>query len=82
MARSINEILKEADSTNDLKGLIYLWNEIANDKYQYTLIQIRFANEHIRELALKSNSPDIEKGKFYWHLKEMYSNDIALQSLT
>lgn len=68
MVRTITEILKEADSTNDLKGLISLWNEIAANKKKYPLTQIWFANEHIRELALKSNGQDIDKGLFYHHL--------------
>jgi uncharacterized protein HemY len=63
--RTITEILKECDVTNDLQGLINLWNEIADNKKQYPLTQIWFANEHIRELALKSNGKDIDKGKFY-----------------
>ena len=45
MSRTITEILKEADSTNELQGLINLWNEIANNKKQYPLTQIWFANE-------------------------------------
>lgn len=69
MARTITDILKEADSTNDIEGLINLWNEIANNKYEYPLIQIRFANEHIRELALRSYGEDIEKACFYNELK-------------
>jgi uncharacterized protein HemY len=69
MSRTITEILKEADATNDLQGLINLWNEIANNKKKYPLAQIWFANEHIRELALKSNGQDIDKGKFYYELK-------------
>lgn len=69
MSRTITEILKEADSTNELQDLINLWNEIANNKKQYPLTQILFANEHIRELTLKSTGQDIDKGKFYYELK-------------
>jgi uncharacterized protein HemY len=69
MSRTITEILKEADVTNDLQGLINLWNEIVNNKKKYPLTQIWFANEHIRELALESNGQDIDKGKFYYELK-------------
>lgn len=72
--RSINEILKEADSANDLQVLINLWNEIANNKYKYTLVQIWFANEYIRKLALKSNGSDIQIGHFYTTLKSMNAN--------
>lgn len=69
--RTLSEILKDADDAKELNELIELWNEVANNKYKFPLIQIRFANEHIRELALKSNGTDIERGKFYLALKEM-----------
>ncbi len=69
-ARSITDILKDADNATRLQQLIDLWNEIANNKYQYPLIQIFFANEHIRELVLKLNESDLEQGKFYIALAE------------
>jgi hypothetical protein len=69
MSRTITEILKQADATMDLQGLINLWNEIANNKKQYPLTDIWNANKHIRELALKSSGQDIDKGKFYHELK-------------
>lgn len=77
MARTITEILKDAYSTNDLQSLINLWNEIANNKRQYPLTEIWFANEHIRELALKSNGQDIDKGKFYMELKSQYQSALT-----
>ena len=69
MSRAITEILKQADATKDLQGLINLWNEIASNKKQYPLTDIWNANKHIRELALKSIGQDIDKGKFYHELK-------------
>ena len=69
MSRAITEILKQADATKDLQGLINLWNEIASNKKQYPLTHICNANKHIRELALKSIGQDIDKGKFYHELK-------------
>ena len=69
MSRTIAEILKQADATMDLQGLINLWNEIANNKKKYPLNHIWNANKHIRELALKSIGHDIDKGKFYHELK-------------
>lgn len=74
MARTITEILKDADAANDLQILINLWNEIANNKRQYPLTEIWFANEHIRELSLKSNGQDIDKGMFYMELKSQYQS--------
>lgn len=67
--RTITEILIDADNAKDLDSLIALWNEIAGNKYQYPLIQIVFANERIRELALKSKGEDIEKVRFYHALE-------------
>lgn len=75
--RSLNEILKDADAAGDLQSLINLWNELAENKYQYTLVQIRFANEYIGELALKCQGEDIEKGKFYMTLKKMIANEVS-----
>lgn len=77
MTRTISEILKDADVTNDLQTLISLWNEIANNKRQYPLTEIWFANEHIRELALNSNGQDIDKGKFYTELKSQHQRALA-----
>lgn len=74
MARTLTEILKDADNATDLQQLINLWNEIAENKYEYPLVQIRFANEYISNLALKSNGCDLEKGKFYYTLSEMLKN--------
>jgi len=70
MKRNINEILKQAENTNDLKTLINLWNEIANNKYNYSLVSIRFAREQIMNLSLKSDGSDIDKGKFYAFLND------------
>lgn len=72
MARSITEILKEADSAENLQSLIDLWNEIATNKYEFPLVQIYYANEHIRNLSLKVEGTDFDKGKFYNELREMF----------
>lgn len=73
--RSLSDILKDADAATELQSLINLWNELAGNKYQYTLVQIRFANEYISELAIKSNGEDFEKCKFYMTLKRMLSSE-------
>lgn len=69
MARTITEILKEADAAKQLKQLINLWNEIANNKREYPLNQIYFANEHIRDLCLNSKGSDLVKNVFYKQLE-------------
>jgi hypothetical protein len=68
MVRTITEILKEANTIN-LNLLVNLWNEIANNKYKYDLLDIEFARESIMELVLKADGEDINKGKFYTFLK-------------
>ena len=72
MKRTLTEILKDADKANELQVLIDLWNEIANNKYNFSLVQIWYANEHIRNLALKVKCEDLDKGKFYTNLKNMH----------
>ena len=69
MSRLIKDILIEADQTRDLQHLVNLWNEIAKNKYQYSLYEIRNANKHIRDIALNSNASDLDKGKFYMYLQ-------------
>ena len=64
----IKEILNDASNTNDLQTLINLWNEIANNKYEYSLVEIKSANEIIRGMSLKSNGSDLAKGMFYMNL--------------
>ena len=71
MIRTLTEVLKDADKAKDLQVLIGLWNEIARNKFRYPLVELNFANEHIRELALESNGEDIAKGRFYNALNEM-----------
>ena len=66
--RSIADILTEANSVKDLDAIIALWNEIANNKYRYSLDELRLAHEQITELALDSNGYYLEKGKFYNHM--------------
>lgn len=65
MVRSINEILKQAESTGKLQTLIDLWNEVVKNKYKYSLVNIRFARERIMELTLKADGEDFDKGKFW-----------------
>jgi hypothetical protein len=77
MVRTITEILKEADSANKLQVLINLWNEIANNKKKYPLVEIWFANEHLRELVLNSDGEDFAKGRFYMHLNSQVKSDVS-----
>jgi len=69
--RSITEILLDAESSKTLQALIYLWNEIVENKKKYPLTKIWLANEKIRERCLIVDGADIDKGKFYYALKEM-----------
>ena len=72
---NIKNITDKADKAKDLQSLIEVWNEVANNKYSYSLGQIRVVNKHIQELALKVEGSDLEKGKFYHALNEMLSSE-------
>ena len=69
--RPISDILKQADLSSDFSILVALWNEVARNKKHYPYHQIYFANEHIRELALKSNAEWEKKFSFY---SELYTS--------
>lgn len=69
MVREISIIITEAFTKKDLNSLIELWNEIANNKYNYPLVQIREAKDTISNLALSANGCDLEKSKFYHALR-------------
>ena len=71
MVRTISEILKEADLATELSQLVTLWNEIAEKKWQYPLVELWFANQHIRELSLFVEGTDFEIDSFYTRLKKM-----------
>ena len=71
MARDILEILIDAERATNLDVLISFWNEIANKKKSYTLVDLRTANILISEFCLKVDGEDIEKGKFYYALAQM-----------
>lgn len=72
---NIKKITDKADKSKDLQSLIEVWNEVANNKYSYSLGQIRLVNKHIQELALKVEGCDLEKGKFFYALNEMLSSE-------
>ena len=69
--RSIADILTEANSLIDLDAIIALWNEIARNKYSYSLDELRAANEQIRELAMRSNGTYTWRSNFYMALMKM-----------
>ena len=69
--RSITEILLEAESSKTLQNLVFLWNEIVENKKKYPLSKIWLANKNIRKRSLIVDGDDIEKGKFHHALKEM-----------
>ena len=68
MIRTLSEILIDADNSKDIQSLINLWNELAENKKKYTIVQLNFAREHFSKLSLNVNGQDIDKGKFYLHL--------------
>lgn len=72
MARTLSEILIEADDATDVSDLINLWNEIAINKYSFCLVEIRFANEHIRSLTQNVKGSEITKWNFNDKLENMY----------
>ncbi len=59
-ARSISEILIEADATEELKVLSECWQEIVKNKYTYTIAEIGFAQEHIMGLVKNMAKGDAE----------------------
>lgn len=69
--RGLIVILSDVEKSTQLNELISLWNEIATNKYKYSLNQLWFANEKIRKRALIVSGEDIEKCKFYHVLKQM-----------
>jgi len=59
--RSLSEILIEADKTESLYELIERWNEIVKNKYQYPLVELQFAQEHLEELSAKLAKQDLKQ---------------------
>ncbi len=66
--RTLEQILKQAESTTELQGVIDLWNEIVENKYKYPLNEIHLAREKIMSYALTTNGTDIAKSMFYYEL--------------
>lgn len=50
MPRTISEILIEADNSDNPWKINDLWNEIVENKYSYTIVELNFAREHTFEL--------------------------------
>ena len=69
--RSIADILTEANSLVDLDAIIALWIEIANNKYQYCLDELRVANEKIIDVAMLSNGTYTDRVNFYMYFLKM-----------
>jgi len=49
--RTITEILKEADVTDDIDVISNAWKEIKLNLKKYPLCDIQFAKEHLNNLA-------------------------------
>lgn len=74
MVRKISSIIEEASTEKELDNLIELWDEIANNKYKYTLTEIAEARDKIKNLALVANGSDLKKSKFYYALQSQIIN--------
>ncbi|MGH1338331.1 MAG: hypothetical protein ACRBFS_19570 [Aureispira sp.] len=61
--RSISMILIDADNAVEPKVLSDCWNEIAKNKYSYSLAQLTFAKEHLESLSRKLARQAIEENK-------------------
>ena len=66
--RHINDIMYDINHTISLQMLIGYWNEIANNKKQYSLSKIGEAKVAISERIFYCDGNDLDKGKFYHHL--------------
>lgn len=51
--RSLDTILREADACTEFEPLHTLWKEIVATKYERSLVDLQFAEEHLVELAKK-----------------------------
>lgn len=60
MVRTITEILKEADLTDELSVLNECWNEIFDNKHKYPLVQLHFSEEHLKMLTRKLAKKDLD----------------------
>lgn len=49
--RNITEILKDADALPTWKNCKCLWEEIIENKKKYSLIELRFAKEHLENVS-------------------------------
>lgn len=59
--RTITEILKDADNAKTHPELEALWREIVENKYEYTLVQLEFAKEHIDKKVVYLLEEDTNK---------------------
>ena len=66
--RSISQILIDADNTTELKVLSDCWKEIVKNKYNYPLVQLRFAREHLENLSREMARKDIEDNQDFFDL--------------
>jgi hypothetical protein len=68
---SIEQIVKKAKEAKDINDLIIVWNDLANNKYNYSLNNIWMVNKEIQNLAMNVKGCDMEKCRFYLSLKGM-----------
>lgn len=66
-----DEVIKQINETNDFEELRDIWNVIAQNKYKYTLVELKAMTAEMKKRILVSNGSEIDKGSFYLHLMQI-----------
>ena len=64
----IEELKKRIEKATKERELVVIWNEIVNNKYSFSLNEIKQMNIKIREKVLKLTSDNSEIPDFYMFL--------------
>jgi hypothetical protein len=71
MAKSLSEVLKKADAATTPQQLSTCWKYLCDNRYQFPLVQLYFAREHIENLARQMARRDVEMIRPYLeHFKD------------
>ena len=68
---TIQQLKNRVEKATKERELVVIWNEIANNKYSFSLQEIKEMNEKIREKVLKLTSDNSEVPDFYMYLLRM-----------